>query len=671
MSQTFVPDASTERKRHGSNDVALHRAMKKRNVVDSSPTPGPSQPELFEDSEDEVNDFLISQLEDTHKAQADDPQLDWRTQDPTQSSVEEDDVVSDPDEISEFDSEPRIPQAITSAQDISQSRPPLSLVDVKVHQRYLRFVQDLCEGTGTASVAPDVKEGLPLALQRARSINLDADLSVNNDLDTYGFALIIHVWQVVCLRVQYGVFPDDSLAWEFGAYFLSAHAIAQKYRAVTSQLLRSAVQYWEKRLSDTHICGSWRKDTWLRTVAEFDPTLPQNRNETANEYMKNLIDSGKSKLAFLIMQKDASGPHNTPLRKYTQDTRSKKSWALSEITGILASMDHELLKSLIDGSLPRKAEIPAGQVSNALQRIQDQKPSPPSIYQNCICDQMGISPTPVQWELVCGHMLEYVQGGKESNELAMVVDQLIYPTDDWPPQLARRGLRRYTEWRSYIEGDGDRQPSFAHRGMVRYFVSEMMSRIKDDLQGGRGHIPLASPVIEIGFSINTNYRLREHRKHQQSNYLMNLAEAMFKHLYPGSFRLQQLVIYACYRPSHPWFSEIILTQLGQGYTDGAGGFSHYPAGRSNGSAYNKTSKSEWDQFEYEAGRSGLLDRELKRISIRNSREYEESKMELERSESSLNAELDYLACVSDTLTALTDWVEAENEELASEQGRMD
>lgn len=518
---------------------------------------------------------------------------------------------------------------------------------------------------------PRIKDGLTYSLHRARSINLDADLSANKDLDIYGFAFVIHVWQVVCLRVLYGAFPDHSLVMEFGAYSLSAHAMLWRHHAVSFQQLISAVQYWENRLNDAHNCGSWQKETWLRAISESDFTNPQARNETANEYLETLSRKGKSQLAFLIMQKDAEGPHNTPLRRYTEGIHSKKSWALGEIIDILASMDNELLKSLIDGLLSRKAEVPAGQVSNALQRIQDQKPSPPSIYQNCICDQMGVPPTPIQWELDCDHMLEYIDGGKESNDLAMSVDQLIYPTDIWPPQLARRGLRRYTEWRSYIEGDGDLQPSNAHRGMVRHFVSEMMNRIADDLQSGRGHITLAAPVIEVGFSINTHYRLREHRKHQQSNYLMNLAESMFKHLYPGLFRLQQLVIYACYRPSHPWFSEIILTQLGQGYTDGAGGFSHYPAGRSNGNAYNKTSKAEWDQFEYEAGRSGLLDHELKRIFTRNSREYDESKEELERCESSANAELEYLACLGDTIASLTDWVEAENKELASEQKGKD
>ena len=663
----MLSGANTGRKRQSYDSEAVQRPTKKRFVADSNPSSGRSQPEVLEDSEDELDDFINIQLEDDHEAQADDPQLDWRTQDPTQLPIEEDEVFSDPDELSEVDYDPHIPQAVLVAQDASQARPVMNLVDVKIHERYLNFLRELCDETGTDSLASKVEDGLSHTLHRAQSVSLDRDSSENNEIDTYAFALVIHVWQVVYLRAHYGLFPNDSLALDFGAYLLSAHTVAQRHCDADFQKLRSAVQYWERRLNDARNCGLWRKEAWLRGIAELDPALHQNRNEIANEYLNTLLGKGKSQLALLVMQKDASGPHSTPLRRYTEGSYSEKNWALGEIISILASMDNELLKSLIDGSLSRKAEIPAFDVSNALQRMRDQKPYPPSIYQNCICDRMGISPTPIQWERVCNSMLEYIRGGDDSNDLAFKVDQLIYPTDQWPTHLARLGLRRYTEWRSFIEDDGDRRLSSRHRGMVRHFVSEMMIRIKVDLSSGKGNIPLAAPVIEIGFSINPLHRLREHRQHQQSNYLMNLAEAMFKHVYPGTFRLQQLVIYACYGPSHPWFSEIILTQLGQGYTEGAGGFSHYPAGRSNGSAYQKTSRGEWDKFEYEAGRSGLLDAELKKIHGKSKQDYHKSKEELEHKESGLTTELDYLAQLNTTIASLTLWAHTKADEMGVEQ----
>ena len=78
---------------------------------------------------------------------------------------------------------------------------------------------------------------------------------------------------------------------------------------------------------------------------------------------------------------------------------------------------------------------------------------------NCVCDHMGMSPTPAQWNKVC----------------------------------------------TLMEG----QPI---------------------------HAPLSVPVIEIGFSNDPYTRLKQHRHHESSNYLMNFAEAAFETEFPGAFR---------------------------------------------------------------------------------------------------------------------------------------
>lgn len=44
-------------------------------------------------------------------------------------------------------------------------------------------------------------------------------------------------------------------------------------------------------------------------------------------------------------------------------------------------------------------------------------------------------------------------------------------------------------------------------------------------------------------------------------------------------------------------SEIVITQLAQGYFDGGAGFSHEPAGRSNTSSNNKIPAKMWAFFE--------------------------------------------------------------------------
>ena len=279
--------------------------------------------ELFEDNDEEIDDFISTQLVD--EAQADDPQLDWRTQPDTQVSIEEDDVLTDPDEIMLVDGEFRVPQVMVSAELASPSRTPVNLADLKVHPKYLDLIEHLCNETNTNSVKQYVKDCLKHALHRARSITMDADFSADNDLDTHGFALVIHVWQVLFLRVHYGLFPDHSLALEFGVYFLSAYAIIQNHHTVTSQQLKSAVHYWETRLNDAHNRGIWQKEAWLRRVPEIDTTDLQIRNDTANEYIKTLAKGGMYQLASLIMQKDAEGSHSTPLRRHTEGDQSKRN----------------------------------------------------------------------------------------------------------------------------------------------------------------------------------------------------------------------------------------------------------------------------------------------------------------------------------------------------------
>lgn len=341
----------------------------------------------------------------------------------------------------------------------------------------------------------------------------------------------------------------------------------------------------------------WERAPWLRAVNGPDLGSPPSHDQTAEEYLQVLRLEGKLGLALRVIDKEIDGPP-TPLRKYADASDIKeKKWAHSEIFAIFNAMDLELLKALIEGQLPRKAEIPFHQVWTALEQVNRPEITRPSIYMNSICDRMGISPTPAQWESVCEHMELYIRS--DGNDLAATVDQLIHPSQNWPKDLARRNLRRYTEWRSWLNNE-DSHPDVHHRKMVQYFASEMRKRI----EGQARHVPLSSPVIEIGYSLNSHERLKQHARHRNSNYLMNLSEALLEHLFPGSFRLQQRIIYNCYRKEQTWLGEIVLTQLGQGYTEGARGFSHHPAGNSNGSAYRKTSPQDWDEYEAETCSEG-------------------------------------------------------------------
>jgi len=70
---------------------------------------------------------------------------------------------------------------------------------------------------------------------------------------------------------------------------------------------------------------------------------------------------------------------------------------------------------------------------------------------------------------------------------------------------------------------------------------------------------------------------------------MNLMEAVsvWAHKNNGmdKYRIDQSVIYLIWSRPQAHLSEIIFSSLGEGYIYNGGGFSHYPAGRSNESIW--------------------------------------------------------------------------------------
>ena len=489
----------------------------------------------------------------------------------------------------------RTPKAILDAESSTIHQPSGLPAFSEIHQRYTGFATLLCKETATEDAGPYIQEGLPAAIDTARSIRLDKFSTHDEGLDVYAFALVIHVWQIVCYRMEQGTLPaadiEESLCLNLSTYFLSAHAIISNHCTVSSEELRCAVQYWEDRLKLMGHGNRWMEDPWTKAVPQNNQEEVVFRNEIADRYLEFLERYGKEGLGTAIIEQETKGDL-TQLRTMSEQTPHGMRSLRREIAFMLYSMDTSLLKAMIQGQLPRLAEVRSGCVYKARLELNQQDFIQPGTYMNCICDPLGLSPTPHQWYRVCEQMIKYVQVGSEHNELAQQIDQQLHPKSEWSRDLAHKGLRRYTEWRSYME-TGTYTPDTVHRNWVKYFVDQLRQR----MEGQPIHAPLTIPVVEIGFSNDPRKRLRQHRHHESSNYLMNLAEATFQMEYPGAFRLQQMIVFACFRPIQPWLSEIVVTQLAQGYVQGAGGFSHEPAGRSNTSSNRKLPAKVWTMFE--------------------------------------------------------------------------
>jgi hypothetical protein len=128
---------------------------------------------------------------------------------------------------------------------------------------------------------------------------------------------------------------------------------------------------------------------------------------------------------------------------------------------------------------------------------------------------------------------------------------------------------------------------------TKAFVRALRERL-DSINPADHDKPLQFPLVEVGYAKESIQRLGAHKSHRNSNYIMNLMDALFT-LYGlkiGSgqnqrpkYTIEQEVIALIWKVNQAEVSEIGLTKLAEGYIHNAGGFSHFPAGLSNDSAH--------------------------------------------------------------------------------------
>jgi len=126
--------------------------------------------------------------------------------------------------------------------------------------------------------------------------------------------------------------------------------------------------------------------------------------------------------------------------------------------------------------------------------------------------------------------------------------------------------------------------------IVRYFCRLVRERL--DACGGSEDDELTPPLCELGYATNLD-RLTQHEKHDSSNYLMNMAEAVCR-ITKGleGYRIAQHPISLVWRRPHASSGELLFSRLTQAYDDNGGGFSHHGAGLSHGGA-NKFEVQQW------------------------------------------------------------------------------
>jgi hypothetical protein len=565
-----------------------------------------------------VPEKVILPLDTFQPPHDDDPHIDFREYD----FVDLEDAISDEGEGVEDVIVVSPPGQASTWLYRVRSPTPIDKNAIALSQTYLKFIQRLCKETRTEHTFLFTQEGLIHAVEALRNQQL-LDDTKGETLKPDALALIVAVWLTVCLRtltivrsmMQSPSFLCSSLlqaSIDIMERQMPSVSSSQSSTSSSrpSNTFRQNVLQWETCLYN--IKTNWFAGDWLEQIPAA-LHQPESLDDISKAYLDALSTEGIPGLVRLVLNREENFRETekvSPLQEVLS-RRALRDWATAELIKIFASMDQDLLRSCLSRRVSQDSKSSYSSVSATLARNRlPAETKRPVIYANMICDRAGMSPTPAQWKLVCDHLAAYIVDDVDGNKLAAKIDQAIHPTKIWPKKLAQEGLRRYLDPRRYLKNRGrpDHTKDPNRRAILAVFLAEMNERISNEILLGRCNAPLEASVIEIGYTINPRSRLLEHANHVNSNYLMNLSQSAFQILFPGRFTLQQQIIYHCWRSSQPWLAEIAFTQICQGYTQRAGGFSHYPAGYSNDSAFKQLAMAEWTILESEVSRLGVLER---------------------------------------------------------------
>ncbi|KAI6837485.1 hypothetical protein KC340_g6382 [Hortaea werneckii] len=293
---------------------------------------------------------------------------------------------------------------------------------------------------------------------------------------------------------------------------------------------------------------------------------------------------------------------------------------------LVIAYDQNVLEGLLLGDLPARLrytpplEHVLGKMMEEAQEAADEARKLPGIYGNWLVDAQGQSPTPTELRSMIEKARDYVDEDGDS-DVANRVDKQKTP-------IVRRatsagGLRKY------LSKDDGRTITerVAH---IENFCDQLEARL-DLVPASEVDRPLRAPLCEFGFSINLTKRLKDHKTHVNSNYIMNLFEAVAMTLHGSKFAIEQHVVNII-----PWghlceLAEIFATRIGFGMTGLGGGFSHQLPGRNNSSAY-KVSDEDWEEAEQVAGRVVNIEQKEKLYSRQLKNEQESVRAKVKEQE---------------------------------------
>ncbi|KFY15991.1 hypothetical protein V491_05476 [Pseudogymnoascus sp. VKM F-3775] len=285
---------------------------------------------------------------------------------------------------------------------------------------------------------------------------------------------------------------------------------------------------------------------------------------------------------------------------------------LGIVLKVLLQINFDVIQALALGTLPQEARgALKAYFSNDMISLGD---TVPAVYVNYIVDKDGVPPTKAEIIEILSVMKEYLSD--DSDDLVKQVDTQIGRSR----MLWRYAYKAGTE-RAHIQfikgmekrlglvdlglvdateltSDPDAEPAsdpdatgatkpasdpdaadpdaadIANADVNTKTPSQVAETVytQSDISQDATDQPIACGISEVGFSIMPYRRIQDHKKHTNSNLVMNLFEAAARYHFGNKYSIEGYVVARIVDPTLAGISEAVISRLACSYADGGGGF---------------------------------------------------------------------------------------------------
>lgn len=222
-------------------------------------------------------------------------------------------------------------------------------------------------------------------------------------------------------------------------------------------------------------------------------------------------------------------------------------------------MDRRIVAGILHGDLLRRRRLPENsKLRRALYEHETQSTRSdirqPVVYGNYLVNTK--SGHPLSWRQM-KKILDVLRAYEQNATLANSIDNQVGGGPSM--KQSKDGVRRYftnTSQEPFSDERRKKTKSFCLNLEKR--LSEAQSLFPDY----NPIDPMPTAMAEYGYTLNKSNRVNNHKNHVQSNYLMNLTEAVSRHLFLDEYKAEFFVVYCIPYSSFVAVAEHFISDIG-------------------------------------------------------------------------------------------------------------